>query len=463
MKRKIFPLIVLIMITSCMTEKKQSAGQDGEIGLVVIDPGHFHAALLQKQMYENVNPVVHVYAPEGPELEQYLGYIRQYNNRENNPTRWEEIVYRGDDFLSEMINKKKGNVLIVSGNNKKKTTYIEEAIKAGMNVFADKPLAIHKKDFDLLVQSFRKAKEKNLLIYDIMTERFEITNMLQKELSLLPAVFGTLEQGTPEHPAVIKESVHHFMKFASGNPVIRPTWYFDTEQQGEGLVDVTTHLIDLIQWTCFPEVALDYSKDVEILNSNRWSTILTKEQFLQVTNTPDYPSFLQKDVKDEKLHVYANGEMNYQLKGIHIKIRVRWDYMAPEGTGDTHYSIIRGTKSNLIVRQGAEQGYKPVLYIQPIQTDYASFEKELIKEFEQISSKYEGVSLKRHGNEWEVLIPQAYHIGHETHFGQVAENYFSYLTEGNIPDWEVPCMLTKYYITTQAALIAEPKNNTESL
>ncbi|MFQ8805711.1 MAG: putative oxidoreductase C-terminal domain-containing protein [Alistipes indistinctus] len=32
----------------------------------------------------------------------------------------------------------------------------------------------------------------------------------------------------------------------------RPAWYYDVTQQGEGIADVTTHLIDLAAWKCFP-------------------------------------------------------------------------------------------------------------------------------------------------------------------------------------------------------------------
>jgi hypothetical protein len=35
--------------------------------LTVLDPGHFHAALVQKNMYANVDDTVHVYAPAGPD------------------------------------------------------------------------------------------------------------------------------------------------------------------------------------------------------------------------------------------------------------------------------------------------------------------------------------------------------------------------------------------------------------
>jgi hypothetical protein len=67
---------------------------------------------------------------------------------------------------------------------------------------------------------------------------------------------------------------------------------------------------------------------------------------------------------DGKLHTYANGEMYYTLKGKHAKVSVLWNYEAPEGTGDMHYSIMHGTKSNLIIKQGATENFKSVLYIE---------------------------------------------------------------------------------------------------
>ena len=43
--------------------------------LTVLDPGHFHAALLQKTMHPDIDPTVHVYAEDGPQLADYLSKI----------------------------------------------------------------------------------------------------------------------------------------------------------------------------------------------------------------------------------------------------------------------------------------------------------------------------------------------------------------------------------------------------
>ena len=45
--------------------------------LITLDPGHFHAALVQKSMYANVDPVVHVYAPDGDDLAEHLKRARR--------------------------------------------------------------------------------------------------------------------------------------------------------------------------------------------------------------------------------------------------------------------------------------------------------------------------------------------------------------------------------------------------
>jgi predicted dehydrogenase len=356
----------------------------------------------------------------------------------------------GPDFLNRMIQEKKGNVVVMSGNNRQKTTYISRAVEAGFNVLADKPMVIDAQSFQVLKDAFEKAARNNVLLYDIMTERYEITTMLQREFSLLPQVFGELEKGTPDNPAVTKESVHHFYKYVSGSVLTRPAWFMDVTQQGEGLVDVTTHLVDLIQWASFPEQIIDYNKDIQITSARRWTTDMTASQFRAITKLDDFPGYLQKDVvNDSILKVYSNGEINYTLRGVHAKASVIWAYKAPEGTGDTHYSIMRGTRANLVIRQGAEQNYKPVLYIEPLVTSQG-FENNLTENLKAVQQKYPGVDLKKTGTGWEVLIPEKYKEGHEAHFARVTEKFLQYLQEGKLPSWEVPNMLAKYYTTTQA-------------
>tara|TARA_Y100001972_G_C7661649_1_gene333825 strand:+ start:2098 stop:3510 length:1413 start_codon:yes stop_codon:yes gene_type:complete len=433
---------------STQNEKNMFTGAKGEVKLINLDPGHFHAALVQKSMYTQIDPRVYVYAPEGSDVQDYLKMINGYNTRAESPTSWDEVVYTGPDYLEKMLSEKPGNVMVMAGNNKKKTEYILKTIQAGINVLADKPMVINKAGFSDLEKAFAEAEKNDVLLYDIMTERHEITTIIQRELAKLPSVFGELTQGTPDAPAITKESVHHFFKYVSGNPIKRPAWFFDTEQQGEGIVDVNTHLVDLIQWEAFPDVVLKKS-DVEIISARRWPTELTLAQFTKVTQLDAFPDYLQKDVKNGKLQVYANGEIIYKLKGKVAKASVIWNYQAPEGTGDTHYSIMRGSKCNIIIKQGKEEGFKPTVYVES--SDVSSPLRDNLQTAidETIAGMFPGVTLEQlEENLWTINIPDQYKVGHEAHFAQVTEKYLKYLIDGKLPEWEVPNMITKYYTTT---------------
>ncbi len=453
---------LLIACSNQNDTEMKFTGANNEVKLMILDPGHFHAALIQKTMYNQIDPEVYIYAPDGPDVQNYLKKIEGYNTRPENPTEWISKLYASPDFFDKMLSEKPGNVMVTSGNNGKKTEYIKKAIDAGINVFADKPMAINSEDFELLKKAFESSEEKGVLLYDIMTERHEITSILQKEFSMTPEIFGTQVTGSSDEPAVVKESVHHFFKYVSGSILKRPAWFFDVSQQGEGIVDITTHLVDLIQWACFPGQIIDYHNDINIISSKRWSTDLTPSQFNAVTRLTDYPEYLQKDViRDSILQVYANGEINYNIKGVHAKVSVRWNFEAPEGTGDTHYSIMRGTKANLVIRQGAEQNFKPVLYIEPVKDfDTGEFESTLTNGLKTVQEKYPGIEIQETNNGWMVIIPDSYKIGHEAHFRQVTEKYLKYLIDGKLPEWEVPNMIAKYYVTTKALELALEKSQT---
>ena len=58
-----------------------------------IDPGHFHAALVQNRTYDGVSSEAVVYAPEGNELKSHLALIDQFNSRKDSRTSWKESVY----------------------------------------------------------------------------------------------------------------------------------------------------------------------------------------------------------------------------------------------------------------------------------------------------------------------------------------------------------------------------------
>ena len=169
---------------------------------MTLDPGHFHAALVQSTMYPGVSPRVHIFAPLGSDLIAHLNRISGYNTRPDNPTTWQVEVHASSDYFERMLQTRPGNVVIVSGRNRGKIARILQVVRSGLNVLADKPWILRSEDLPLLDAALTTADGRRLVAYDIMTERFEITSILQRELVLDRTVFGDPVEGTPEEPGV---------------------------------------------------------------------------------------------------------------------------------------------------------------------------------------------------------------------------------------------------------------------
>jgi predicted dehydrogenase len=412
-----------------------------EFRLITLDPGHFHAALIQKEMYAEVSKRVAVYAPLGPDLVEHLNRVARFNLRQENPTSWELDIHAAPDFLERMIQERPGNIVVLSGRNRAKIDLIRASLDAGFHVLADKPWIIRAADLPALEEALAPSSRRALVAYDIMTERYEITTILQRELVNDVETFGEILPGTEWEPAVYLESVHHLLKLVAGVPGLRPAWFFDIHEEGEALADVGTHLVDLAQWTLFPGRAIDYLTDIEMLAARRWPTTITAAQFRQVTGGPG-----------DGLDYYCNTRVSYALRGIHIKLDVLWRWEAPAGTSDTHLAMYQGSKSRIEIRQGKEENYQPELYVFPHGT---GARQALERKIAALASQYPGIAMEDQGVRLRVSIPDQYRLGHEAHFAQVTKQFFEYLRHPDtFPAWENPNMLAKYYVSTKGVELA---------
>ena len=269
-------------------------------------------------------------------------------------------------------------------------------------------------------------------------------------------MYGTQEVGSVEDPAVQKVSVHHFCKLVNGKPLRRPGWYYDTKQQGEAIVDVTTHLTDLVQWELFPGDMLKRA-DVKMLAARTWATPITAADYEKSTGLTEWPAYLKGSVdKDNVLQCKANGEFTYTLKGVHAKVSVEWHFMPPTGGGDTHYSVMRGSNTELVIRQGPRQRFHPVLYIKLRPgADIVKTETALNLARTEIGDTYPGIKAvpakgEEEGAVWKLDVPKKYDIGHEAHFSQVMKQFLAWVKEGNMPEQERQNLLVKYHTRSEA-------------
>lgn len=82
--------------------------------ILVLDPGHFHAALLFSRSSPRVDPVIHVHAPPGPDVEAFIALIDGFNNRNIDPTSWRLESHIGVKALDTLIAERHGEIVVLA-------------------------------------------------------------------------------------------------------------------------------------------------------------------------------------------------------------------------------------------------------------------------------------------------------------------------------------------------------------
>jgi predicted dehydrogenase len=418
--------------------------------------------VFKRSSYKGISPLVGIYAPVGEDFVDHINRVTPFNTRQDDPAQWRYHIYLGPDYSDAVFRERLGDIVILSGKNDRKIDTIKACIDSGFHVLADKPWVIEPSKFPLLDTVLAEAEEKGLVAYDIMTERFEITSIFQRLIVNQEPVFGSIIMGTPEDPAVIKSSVHHLSKVVAGMQLKRPWWFFDTSVQGEGLVDITTHLVDIVFWILYPDKPIDYKSDLEMVSARHWPTVLTPKQYETITAQTRFPAQFKLDDRGSYPY-FCNGQANFRVKGVNVLVKVVWNYEAPPGSGDTHYSVIKGSKAHVLILQDKEQNFIPELYIEPAPgADRTAVGNALKSYIASIArDRYPGVSVVpdnppvkpgdgEEKSRWRIDIPQKYRVGHEAHFGQVTDRFLEFVGGEQQPAWEHSNMLAKYYVTTKA-------------
>ena len=418
--------------------------------LLILNPGHFHAALVLRQSHPALSREVFVYAEAGPDLDRFVQMAESFNSRDDRPTAWRLHLTTGSDFREKLIQEKKGDIVVIAGKNDRKMDHIDQLTRAGFHVLADKPWLTSEAALPQLHAAMQTDRPFSL---DIMTERFEITTMLQKEFLAAEEVFGRMRIDPDGKPSVFKESVHHLYKIVNRKPLVRPPWYFDVAVQGEGIVDVTTHLVDMTHWMLFPDQSVEFDRDIRLLQARRWPTAIPLDKYRKITREDDFADAIRADVTDKTLACFCNGELLYRVKEIPVHVRVIWNLEIPEGGGDTHRSIIRGTRSDLVIRQLPERGFTVELLVVPKESPdrvAAAVERCL----QRWSDKYPGLSSAREEDSIRIDIPGPLRTTHEEHFCQVRDMYLDYLDRQFYPPHERAGIVAKYTLLAHARELA---------
>ena len=414
---------------------------------VQVDPGHFHSALVLKESLDGVSSTIHIYSELDQVLLNHLSLVSGFNQRAENPSNWKLEVHTGPDSLDRLIKEKMGEAVIIAGHNRSKIKTILACLENGFHVLADKPWVIEAVDFPLLEKALKVAQEKNLVVMDVMTERWEVVSMLQRELSNSLEIMGPfLKTG---RPALSLRSSHSLCKKVNGLQLRRPVSFFDIAEQGEGLTDVGIHLVDLSMWLLFPDKGI-HKNDIRIKSATRWPTILDLSQFQAATGQEKYPASLDDYVEGDCHTYFGNNTVDFEIHGLNIHVDTRWDFMAgPDGL-DTYSAITRGEKARIELRQNEATNFESEIFVKPVSHSMEQLQILLEAKIKDLSQKYEGLGLIRHDGEFQLSIPKKLRTGHESHFGMITRQFLSHLRkESPIPSWEFANHLSRYFITVE--------------
>jgi len=247
------------------------------------------------------------------------------------------------------------------------------------------------------------------------------------------------------------------VKFNDGKLIIRPPWFLDIRKQGEAIADVGTHLVDLEMWTLFPDQAIDYRRDIKVLDATRSPIALTLPQFERLTNVKGWPAFLQESIRDNQLRYFCNNTASYTIRGIYAAISDRWEYESPGALSDSYLVLYRGTRATVRVRQSKLENYVPEIDVIPNDEEKpAAFTAALKRKLKNVSDVYPNLSFRKNGRSIRVIIPDDLRVHAGSTFGQLVEQFLKCVRNPqSLPNWEQPNLLAKYYITTTAVRMAD--------
>lgn len=417
--------------------------------LLFYDPGHFHAALTLRRKNARVADDVHVYAAPGPDRRAFLDLVVAFNSRSDEPTAWRVHVHEADDPLEALIAERRGDVVVLAGKNDRKLASIARLHESGFNVLADKPWLTS----SAALPSLRQVTAGAPLAMDIMTERHEVIASLRKRIVVNEDLFGEFERDGGR-PAIEIATVHHLYKVVNGRPLRRPTWYYDVNVQGDGMVDVQSHLMDQVQWLVAGDSPAIPEADVTLHAARRWSTAVPLDLYRDSTGEAEFPEALRDHLIDGTLELPCNGEIDLSLLGVRARMRAEWGQREPPGSGDRHPSTVRGTRCDIVVHHGPETGPRAELAIVP--KAGADIGAPLAEAVAQWQEAFPGLGVVSRGAGYRFTIPDALRTGHESHFAMVLESFLDYVDAGRWPDWLVPGIRLRYATLARARDLALP-------
>lgn len=417
--------------------------------LLFLDPGHFHAALTLRAANPRVADEIHLHAPEGAESQAFVDLVEGFNARADAPTAWRLECHLGANSLHRLIEERRGEIVILAGRNDRKLATIRRLREAGFHVLADKPWLTGAGALGDLAAATTPGRP---LAMDIMTSRHMVLARLRRALVGQSELFGAFEAGGPE-PAIEQTSRHHIHKLVNGQPLRRPDWYFDCRVQGDGLVDIQSHLLDQAQWLIATLHGPEAERDIEVIRARRWPTPVGRELYAESTGVEDYPELPAGVVVDDVIQLACNGVIEFSIGGVRVRQRAEWGAREAEGGGDQQHAVARGSGAQLVLRQGPETNHAAELHV--ASSGARDLEPRLAAAVAALAADFPGLSMAPSELGFRLTVAPGLDGGHESHFPLVLDEFLD-LLDGSGDGAALAARIgARYALLARAQAIAE--------
>lgn len=397
----------------------------------VLNPGHFHAALVFRESEYRLLEDIDVIVKNSDQALPFIDQINRFNERELQPTQWQFSVHERADVVFDAGVEKDSCVVVVSGQNHSKLQTVTELTGQGRNVLVDKPLLVHANQLASIEQAFAGPGQ----VMELMTARHQVLTRLCQAIASAEQLFGGFTENA--QPALELKSVHHLCKTVDDKPLIRPDWYYDVAVQGNGLVDIQTHMIDQAMWFVLGDQPIDDQVVIELESARLWSTPVPKDLFARSTGLSDYTTELKRYLDiDGVLQLQCNSEINWSINGVKVRTVAEWREIEPDDGGDIHTVTLHGNNCRVEAVQSAESDFFPWVDLYADDDESRSKLSEALQQCcdEWAEDQFPRIGFSELRAGFHMLIPRALDRGHESHFALVREQFLNYLDDGGVPE-----------------------------
>ena len=142
------------------------------------------------------------------------------------------------------------------------------------------------------------------------------------------------------------------------------------------------------------------------------------------------------------LHLAANGEINFIIRGLTARVRAEWRLRAADDAGDRHHARYHGTSADLELNGTGSSGSQFRVRPHPGQ---ASATRTSLTAW---AATRPGITLIEEADA--IAIRPGDTSGHEAHFAAQLDSFLSHVDHGPQPAWERHLLTARYQLLAEA-------------